>query len=467
MSADFESDLQRELESLSSDTRFATLGGPDAARRRARQRTRNQAIGAVLGAAVIVGGGVIAVAQPNLSSAPDFANTPSQTDPSSTTPSPTSGEPSDEPSTEPVPDVLPLTDAVLLTEQDLEQDGGSPDWQRIDPPRERWACAPDVEPADGRQTLQRSFGTDGSRLDHIVEASTPAEATARFESIRDAVTACVEALSDEFGFGWISAFTGLGDDAWQASYFAPPREGDAATLVRIDLVRSGLAVTSVSSGGFAMDDNYPPSEDRAVAATNRLCEQADGACATQVERQLLFPEGAQNLAGWLTAADVAETAGLSAITQATEVIAKDDGSLGFVCFEQNALASGATSVLGRSYVDPTDPAAEAVEEVVVAFPTGDESVAYYEALVAEGDSCTAESDISVENTGSEAPGSQDGFGFTTLRATSNSTGSTWVMGLAVDGPVVIYINYGTLDHDVSAEQMQALLERAVARYTNP
>jgi hypothetical protein len=41
------------------------------------------------------------------------------------------------------------------------------------------------------------------------------------------------------------------------------------------------------------------------------------------------------------------------------------------------------------------------------------------------------------------------------------------MGLAVDGPVVIYINYGTLDHDVSAEQMQALLERAVARYTNP
>jgi hypothetical protein len=465
MSADFESDLHRELESLSSDTRFATLGGPDAARRRAHQRTRNHAIGAVLGAAVIVGGGVIAVAQPDLSSAPDFANTPSQTD-TSTTPSPTSSEPSQDPSTEPVPDFLPLTDAVLLTEQDLEQDDGAPDWQRVDPPEERWACAPDAEPAEGRQTLQRSFGTDGSRLDHIVEASTPAEATARFEAIRDAVTACVEALSDG-GFGWISAFTGLGDDAWQASYFAPPRNGDALTLVRVDLVLSGLAVTSVSSGGFAMDDNYPPSENRAVAATNRLCEQADGACAADVERQLLFPEGAQDLAGWLTPADVAETTGLTAITQATEVIAKDDGSLGFVCFEQNALANGATSVLGRWYVDPTDPAGQTVEAVVAAFPTGDEGVAYYEALVAEGDSCAAEPSMSVENTGSEAPGSQDAFGFTTWRATSTSTGPTWVIGLAVNGPVVIFINYGIVDDDVSAEQMQALLERAVARYTNP
>jgi len=466
MSADFESDLQRELESLSSDTRFMTLGGPDAARRRARQRTRNQAIGAVLGAAVIVGGGVIAVAQPDLSSAPDFANTPSQTDTTSITPSPASSEPSQDPSTEPVPVVLPLTDAVLLTEQDLEQDDGAPNWQRVDPPEERWACAPDVEPDEGRQTLERSFRTDDSRLDHIVEASTAAEATARFEAIRDAVTACVESLSDGFGFGWISAFTGLGDDAWQASYFAPPREGDAATLVRIDLVRSGLAVTSVSSGGFALDDNYPPSEDRAVAATNRLCEQAEGACVTDVERQLLFPEGAQDLAGWLTPADVAETTGLTAITQATEVIAKDDGSLGFVCFEQNALANGANSLLGRWYVDPTDPAAEAVEEVVAAFPTGDEGVAYYEALVAEGDSCAAELDITVVNTGTEAPGSQDGFGFTTWQATSTSTGSTWVIGLAVNGPVVIFINYGIVD-DVSAEQMRALLERAVARYTNP
>ena len=464
MSADFESELHRELESLSSDTRFATLGGPDAARRRARQRTRNQAIGAVLGAAVIVGGGVIAVAQPDLSSAPDFANTPSQTDTTSTTPSPAPSEPSQVPSTEPVPDFLPLTDAVLLTEQDLEQDDGAPDWQRVDPPDERWACAPDLEPAEARQTLERSFGTDVSHLDQIVEASTPAEATGRFAAIRDAVTACVEALSDGFGFGWISAFTGLGDDAWQASYFAPPRDGDAATLVRIDLVRTGMAVTSVVSGGFAMDDNYPPSEDRAVAATNRLCEQADGACATQVERQLLFPEGSQDLAGWLTPADVAETTGLTAITQATEVIAKDDGSLGFVCFEQNALANGATSVLGRWYVDPTDPGGQTVEEVVAAFPTGDEGVAYYEALVAEGDSCAAEPTLSVENT---VPDSQDAFGFTTWRATSTSTGPTWVMGLAVNGPVVIFINHGILDHDVSAQEMQALLERAIARYSNP
>jgi hypothetical protein len=42
-----------------------------------------------------------------------------------------------------------------------------------------------------------------------------------------------------------------------------------------------------------------------------------------------------------------------------------------------------------------------------------------------------------------------------------------VIGLAVNGPVVIFINYGIVDDDVSAEQMQALLERAVARYTNP
>jgi hypothetical protein len=75
--------------------------------------------------------------------------------------------------------------------------------------------------------------------------------------------------------------------------------------------------------------------------------------------------------------------------------------------------------------------------------------------------------MSVENTGSEAPGSQDAFGFTTWRATSTSTGPTWVIGLAVNGPVVIFINYGIVDDDVSAEQMQALLERAVARYTKP
>ncbi len=300
MSADFDSDLQRGLEGLSSDARHVGLPGPAAARRRARQRTRNQATGAVLGAVAIVASGIFAFAQPTLSSAPDPADTPTGT----VTASPSTSPPTS-PSPNPTAEMVALPESVLLTVEDIDND--STRWQQVGEPAAPWTCAPAAPAAaDDRQVLRRSFGTAGSRLDQIIEASTPDDAVARFEEIRSGVTACVDALGDSYGFGWISAFDGLGDDAWQASYFAPPRNGDEATLVRVDLVRTGLAVTSVSSGGFAMDDNYPPEWDRAVAATTRLCEAAAGACVTEVERELLYPEGAQDLAGWLTADDVVE-----------------------------------------------------------------------------------------------------------------------------------------------------------------
>jgi len=440
MSADFDSDLRRRLEGLGSDAGRANLPGPAAARQRARRRARNQAVGAVLGAAVVVGGAVIAVAQPTLLTAPDPADQPSGT----------ASPPVDSLTPTPVPTAdASLPDSVLLTVPDIEPDGESFGWSAFgwsetDPPAQAWPCVPAV-PDSGR-ALQRNFeNPEGGRIQHVVEPTdTVEQAEARFDEILDALTACVEdgtAAGEDFRLDQVWSVTGVGDEAVLVRYWAPlreepPREG-LLLLVSMSIARTGDAVTSVARGGVAMDANLPDTTDDVEAAVTRLCAETGGPCSTDPGQEQVYPEPAGDVAGWLTAADVSSATGVDRISAASEVVIAPAGTFGFVCFRTDARAAGATSIESRTYHDPFDPGT-GVDESIARFPSGSAARAYYDTLTAEGDSCSAEPSLVVQNTGAVA--GDGGLAGTTWRSTVAETDSVFVYGVVVNGSTVGYVS---------------------------
>ncbi|HMG31459.1 MAG TPA: hypothetical protein VK585_15205 [Jiangellaceae bacterium] len=452
MSADFDSELTRGLTSLSSELGQTPLPGPAAARSRGRRRARNQAIGAVLGAVAIVAGGVFAFAQPAPLSAPEPASPPT----GSVSP------PTESVSPTPAPTDAPLPDAVLLTVADIEPDAEPIGWVETDPPAEAWPCVPPVP--DSGDALQRSFESpEGGRIQHIVEPTTTAEdAEARFGEVREELTACVEdgtAAGDDFRLDQVWSVTGVGDEALLVRYWAPLREkppGEGQLIVSVSIARSGNAVTSVMRGGFAQDANLPDTTEDAEAAVTRLCAETGGACVTDPHQEQVYPERAGDLPGWLTLADVAEATGVNRISAASEVIVAPDGTFGFVCFQSGAGAAGATSVENRRYHDALDPAGIGVDEFIARFPSADEARAHYNTLVAEGDTCSAELSLSVQNTGTLA-GEADMTG-TTWRATAADVGAEFVYGVIVKAAEVVFVS---LDLDSpSDEDLAAVLTLA-------
>ncbi|MGH8840858.1 MAG: hypothetical protein ACRDVO_16605 [Jiangellaceae bacterium] len=432
MSADFDSDLRRRLEGLGSDAGRANLPGPAAARQRARRRARNQAVGAVLGAAVVVGGAVIAVAQPTLLTAPDPATSPGETVTSS--PGPT---PSPSPSS---PDVPTLPTSVLLQLSDIEPEGEPIGWAEW--PGEAWPCTPVAATSD--RILQRMFvNPEAGRIEHIVEATASGQAPSRFAEIRDDLISCVEsgaASGAEFRLDEIWVVTGVGDEAVLLRYWAPLREGppgESQLIVSVSIARSGDAVTTVTRGGFAQDANVPDTSEDAQAAVTRLCAATGGACVTDPDQQRTYPEPAADLPGWLTVADVVEATGEDRISAAGEVLTDATG-FPFVCFQTDPGATGATSVESRTFYDALDPTAISVDEYVARFPSGSAARAYYDTLTAEGDSCSAEPSLVVQNTGAVA--GDGGLAGTTWRSTVAETDSVFVYGVVVNGSAVGYVS---------------------------
>jgi hypothetical protein len=458
MSADFDSDLRRRLEGLGSDIGRAGLPGPTAARRRARQRSRNQAVGAVLGAAVMVGGAVLAVAQPTLLTASDPATSPSETV--------TSG-PAQTPSTSPSsPDQAPtLPTSVLLQVSDIEPEGEPIGWAESDQPVDPWPCAPDAAASD--HVLKRTFlNPEGGRIEHIVEATAGGQAASRFAEIHDALVSCVEsgaASGADFRLDEIWAVTGVGDDAVLVRYWAPPREeppGEGQLIVSVSIARSGNAVTTVTRGGFAQDANVPDTSEDAQAAVTRLCPVTGGACVTNPDQQRTYPEPAADLPGWLTVADVAEATGDDRISAASEVLTDATGNVPFVCFETDPGATGATSVESRTFYDALDPTTIGVDEYIARFSSGSAARAYYDTLTAEGNSCSAEPSLDVQNTGTVA--GDGGLAGTTWRSTVAETESVFVYGVVVNGSAVAYVSTN-LDPPADDDELATLLRRAGER----
>ncbi len=443
MPADFD-DLRHELESLRADTRHTALPGPAAARRRARQRARNQAIAGVLGVVVIVAGGVFAFAQPSLISAPDFANSPPDTA------SPTA-EPSPEPSGIPT-----LPASALLTAADLDPEAG---WVETEPPAEPWPCAP--QPPNGEHVLRRSFDyPDGDgRIDQVVEATTTAdEAAARLSASRDAVVSCVEEGGSDFALDQIWSVTGVGDETILIRYWAPPRQDEARLILSITLARSGSAVTSVTHGGFVMDANEPDPTDRAEAAVGRLCSATGGACVSDIDRELVFPEPAGDVPGWLRLADVGKATGLDQVF-AGDVVPVEQGWASFVCLQLTG-GSGAESFESRAYSDPLDTGGTSVQQTIARFGSDQEAGEYYTTLVAAGDVCGAEPSLTVENLGGVG-GPETGFDGTVWRATAEGAGTVFLYGLVINGSAVSFVDLSAASAD--EEQMRELLTLAGER----
>ncbi|HET6728339.1 MAG TPA: hypothetical protein VFG96_02910, partial [Jiangellaceae bacterium] len=175
----------------------------------------------------------------------------------------------------------------------------------------------------------------------------------------------------------------------------------------------------------------------AQAAVTRLCAVTGGACVADPDQRRTYPEPAPDLPGWLTVADIADATGDDRINAVSEVLAGAPGNFGFVCFQSDATAAGATSVESRTFHDALDPAAVGVEEAIAWFPSDTAARDHYAALSAEGDACGAEPSLDVQNTGTVDGGG--GMTGTTWRATAAETDSAFVYGIVVNGSAVAYV----------------------------
>jgi hypothetical protein len=79
-----------------------------------------------------------------------------------------------------------------------------------------------------------------------------------------------------------------------------------------------------------------------------------------------------------------------------------------------------------------------VDESIARFPSGSAARAYYDTLTAEGDSCSAEPSLVVQNTGAVA--GDGGLAGTTWRSTVAETDSVFVYGVVVNGSAVGYVS---------------------------
>ena len=259
--------LQEDLRALESDLRHVHLAGPEAARRRGRQRTRRRAAGIAGGLAIVAAAGFLGPLDsiPGTGGEPSPVNPATRVEPTPATPTP--------PATAPA-----VTEDVLLDAADLEpQDGG---WRATDTP---WAGQGPFACAQGAdEALLASFvPADEGRVDQVVERyRSPGDAEARFAEIRAAVAECASGLDVTTGRPEFWQLAGVGDAAWVAGYWTPETAGEARRRVEIGVVWTGTAVTHVTWGFLAQDSIEPVVTDATVAAAEKLCVAAGGACVS-------------------------------------------------------------------------------------------------------------------------------------------------------------------------------------------
>jgi hypothetical protein len=263
--------LQEDLRALESDLRHVHLAGPEAARRRGRQRTRRRAAGIAGGLAIVAATGLLGP----LDSLPGTGGEPSPVSPATRV--------ERTPATPTPPATPAVTEDVLLDATDLVPQGGG--WQATDTPwagQGPFACAQGADEGADEAMLASFAPADEGRVDQVVERyDSPGDAEARFDEVRAAVADCasqLDAATDRRPEFWQLA--GVGDAAWVAGYWTPETAGEARRRVEIGVVWTGTVVMHVTWGFLAQDSIEPVVTDATVAAAEKLCVAAGGACVS-------------------------------------------------------------------------------------------------------------------------------------------------------------------------------------------
>jgi hypothetical protein len=440
-------DLERRLRDIGG----APLPGPDAARRRARQRTRRQVAGAAAGIAAAAFG-VIALGglSPLSISQPDPADTPSPTP----IPSPTG-------------DVIEPGNDLILTVEDLVATYDDPElaaqigWEPADPPNEPFLCAPTAS-ADA---ISRWFRTaDDGYLNQFIEISTADAAQARFDSVIGEVLSCVEERNadnpDDNWLNMVWTVDGIGDALWTADYAVPPR-GPAGELmiVQVSVVLTGDAITIITQGGPGMHGNEagPLPYEIAIAAADRLCSSAGGDCISDpVPQRVHPPVNTDTEPGWLTIDDIVTAMPYFGTIGEGGAIHDGDG-YGHVCMESaNPVAAGATAVSSRQYTDPLDPALETdFSEYIARFESDQAARAHFDDLVGAVEAC-----------GARQLDTTAGSGYEGVAWLTEDEFAPFHLGAAINGSNVAVIVLGqpwSAHTELPPDQTLELLNRAGAR----
>ena len=442
-------DLERRLRDLGSDIGGAPLPGPDAARHRARQRTRRQVAGAASGIAAAAFG-VISLGGlgPLSTSPPEPAHTP--------TPVPSPTEDAVEPGSE-----------LALTVEDLEASSGADElvgWQQVDgPPGEPFLCAP--TPGDADRVIERWFqpSPDGY-LHQIIEISTSDAAQARFDSVIAELLSCVEERNadnpDDNQLSAVWTVDGIGDSAWLGEYMVEPRSAAGELMVvQVNVVLAGDTVTIITRGGPSMEGHNvgPLPYEVATVAAERLCTWAGRDCSGEPMPQRVYPPVRSDVEpGWLTVDDVVTAMPyFGTISDVGEILDGED--YGHICMEQaNAVAAGATTVPRRMYSDPLDDALEIqFFEYVAQFDTDQAARAHYDDLQAAVEACGGDVLGGIENSGYQGSAWRVGDEFLVSH-----------LGAVINGSnvaVVVLSEPSSAQDELPADQTLALLDRAGAR----
>ncbi|HEX6338513.1 MAG TPA: hypothetical protein VFZ85_16260 [Jiangellaceae bacterium] len=421
-------DLEHRLRDLGSDIGGAPLPGPDAARRRARQRTRRQVAGATLGAvaAAAIGVAVLGGLGPMSISQPEPADTPTPT-----------------PSQSPTGDAIEPGDELMLTVEDLEASYADPElaaqigWEPADPPSEPLLCAPTA----GADTVSGWFRTaDDGYLNQFIEISTADAAQARFDAVIDEVLSCVEERNaenpDDNWLNVVWTVDGIGDSLWTADYAVPPRGPNGELMiVQVSVVLTGDAITVVTQAGLGMEAHNvgPLPYQIAMAAADRLCTSAGRDCiGDPVPQRVHPPVNSDAEPGWLTIDDIVTA--MPYFETIGEVGAIHDGDgYGHICMEAvNPVAAGATAVSNRQYTDPLDPTLETdFFEHIARFESDQAARAHYDDVV-----------NAVEGCGAQQIGTTAGPGYEGVGWLAEDEFAPFHLGVAVNGSDVAVIVLG-------------------------
>jgi hypothetical protein len=306
-------DLENGLAGLDGEVSGADLPGPDAARTRARQRTRRRTASVALAAVVVLAGGGLAVGQlAGVNSAEVQPAGPSDGSPTPTEPAPTTspddGDPTESPDVDNEPPVAFL-DPDELSPMIDPADGSEVTWVGSDDPLPDLGldtCAtPDFDLGGDRRWYipERPVSdfsdiapndADGGRWDGatqlIVEPGDPAQA---FQVLRDSYQGCASTASNDPDVGQVAGyvdapFTGIGDDAYIVGLLIETEDDEFGRTMLVGVARTGDYVTVVirqdarqAIGPLSGRDAITPMGVDLAAAVNKLCELPDGGeCAT-------------------------------------------------------------------------------------------------------------------------------------------------------------------------------------------
>ncbi|WP_205857071.1 sensor domain-containing protein, partial [Phytoactinopolyspora endophytica] len=372
-----------------------------------------------------------------------------------------------------------IPDDALITADDITPEGQPgdvlPEWTERDAAQTPFECAPAAPPEAAHVYYENTQdGQGGHFLQFIEETDDP---VGRFSQIRADLERCVRdlELSEEDTLTQISQVwnvDGLGDEAWMANYFEAMEEPInfvETNLVSVRMMRTGDYVNVVIQGHNNQEDNANMDTEDSVLSGERLCAAFGTECVGEVTAERTDKEPIGDIDGWLTVDDVVEATGLEKIVDGTEPVPGNEAgdpsgwALTYLPLDPEA-DGGATWFQRRFYQqsDPTEAIYLSVDQEIAAFPDAESARSHYEDLVAAAESYDDDG-RNVVNTASADDGNRT---ISTWREEYEEYGITFVFGIALQDNLVTVVNHNidsASDHDITADQMTDLLNRAADR----